>query len=473
LGLTALLDVKLPPEEIAGLVKRYRPQVDGVEIDNEVLIFGIKDEDVPYWKAAYAAVKRVAPDMPVHWTAHTNTAAFERLEKLGVPYDRLGQHAYTDGLDAVPMSRDFALQVASYASRVQKPPVITEWNWRFLTRMTEAARAKVYEPIFGKVLEAGAMPEMYQFQFNDSLAMSPVSLKGIRHYELLNLSRRPKAEAAVFEKLVERYSDPASPQRVLKTEYQHVTVDGPIRDKAVILVSVTNTSDKALDVTASAEGPEEIHPQLVGSDGTFRLPPGQTKTVQLQVTFAKEALPGFYYGFVRFETKDGLISYAPVELRRPGQPRMDKSAHPEVASSPGAFELDLSKPTAVVYGDDCPVLDLEAAWVIYQSLEAATGVPVQIYTASELPKEGVTNVIYVGTPKSLPTLPVELPKGMGITRVPGAQAVVISGETSKDATAAAMDYTLRYWRTAKDAACRRVPLVDRKIAAGGDAGQLP
>ena len=83
------------------------------------------------------------------------------------------------------------------------------------------------------------------------------------------------------------------------------------------------------------------------------------------------------------------------------------------------------------------------------------------------------NVIYVGTPKSLPKLPVELPKGMGITRVPGEQAVVISGETSKDATTAAMDYTLRYWRTAKDAACRRVPLVDRKIAAGGDAGQLP
>src|SRR5439155_27036044 len=84
LGLTALSDVKLPPQRIAELVKKYRPQLDGVEIDNEILIFGINDADVPYWKDVYKAVKDVAPDLPVHLTGHTNTGAFERLIKLGV-----------------------------------------------------------------------------------------------------------------------------------------------------------------------------------------------------------------------------------------------------------------------------------------------------------------------------------------------------------------------------------------------------
>src|SRR2546423_772050 len=96
LGLTALLDVKLPPARIAELVKRYGPQIDGVEIDNEVLIFGIEEKDIPTWKEIYAQVKAVAPDMPVHLTGHTNVGAFDRVTKLGVPFDRVGAHAYMD-----------------------------------------------------------------------------------------------------------------------------------------------------------------------------------------------------------------------------------------------------------------------------------------------------------------------------------------------------------------------------------------
>src|SRR5204862_4632896 len=122
LGLTALLDVKLPSQDVADLVKRYRAQIDGVEIDNEVLIFGIPDDGPQYWNDVYDAVKRVAPEIPVHLTGHTNAGAFERLRRLGVRFDRVGEHAYQDSLAAIPSGRDFALGVANYAGKLGKPP---------------------------------------------------------------------------------------------------------------------------------------------------------------------------------------------------------------------------------------------------------------------------------------------------------------------------------------------------------------
>jgi hypothetical protein len=179
LGLTALLDVKLHPERVADLVKRYRDQVDGVEYDNEVLIFGINDDDIATWKEVYKQVKAVAPDMPVWYTGHTNMGAFERLRKLGVPFDKVGQHAYMDSLEAIPSARSYSLSAANVASEIGKEPVITEWNWRFLTRMTPEARAQVYPPIFENVLKTKCMPLIYQFQLQESLAMSSKSLRGI------------------------------------------------------------------------------------------------------------------------------------------------------------------------------------------------------------------------------------------------------------------------------------------------------
>src|SRR6185436_5393118 len=98
LQLKALVDVKLTPQQTAALVKRYRDGIEGVEVDNEVLIFQIFDEDAQYWKDVYKAVKDVAPDMPVHLTKHTNTGAFDRLNALGVKYDRVGAHAYMDSV---------------------------------------------------------------------------------------------------------------------------------------------------------------------------------------------------------------------------------------------------------------------------------------------------------------------------------------------------------------------------------------
>ncbi|HZZ44796.1 MAG TPA: hypothetical protein VFE58_17800 [Tepidisphaeraceae bacterium] len=471
LKLTALVDVKITPDQITDLLQRHREQIDGVEIDNEILIFGIQDKDIQYWKDCYAAVKKIAPDMPVHWTAQTNTDAFIRLQREGVPFDQLGEHAYMDGLDAIPMSRDFALQVASYGSTVNKPPTLTEWNWRFLTRMTEEARAKVYAPIFESPFKARAVPLMYQFQFNDSLAMNPLALKGIRHYELLNLSRRPKEEASEFQRLVNTYSAPDSTTRTLKLERTVVDLPADAPSKNVT-IPMTNQTDKTLHLTCTFEAADGMKP--LATKASITLEPGQTGNITSAVSIPADAPPGFYHSFWRMEDEENhILRYAWIEARRPGQPTFDKSAHNGVTCSKDAFDLDLTKPTAIVYGDDCPIMELEASWVIYQTLESACGVPVKIFTARELPPSGVTNLIYIGTAKSLPASTNVPADKQGITRLPGSNTLVISGDNSQDAALAAMDYTLRYWKTAKDSACRRVPLVTREISKGPDAGQLP
>ncbi|MCA1555416.1 MAG: hypothetical protein LC747_01880, partial [Acidobacteria bacterium] len=81
LKLRALLDAQMQPDEISEIVRRYRDVIDGVEIENEVLIFGINDGREKYWNAVYDAVKRVDPRIPVHLTGHTNAGAFTRLTR--------------------------------------------------------------------------------------------------------------------------------------------------------------------------------------------------------------------------------------------------------------------------------------------------------------------------------------------------------------------------------------------------------
>jgi hypothetical protein len=477
LGLTALLDVKLAPEQVAELCTRYKGLVDGVEIDNEVLIFGVKDEDVETWKGTYAAVKQVDPGMPVHLTGHTNTGVFDRLDQLGVPYDKVGSHAYMDSLDAIPSSRNYSLQVSSLASKKNKPPTITEWNWRFLTRMTEEARAAVYAPIFENVLKARSMPLIYQFQFIDSLAMNPIGLRGIRHYELINLSRRPKEEAAVFQRLIDTYSAPDSTTRTVKLERQVVE----LKDGAgQATFDVANTSGGPLKLTATAEafgGGNVTVGADAGAAGPLSLAAGQSAKLPVSVSVPADAAPGFYHTFVRLQDKDAkVLRYAWIEARKPGQPKFDKESKSDVVYGDGALDFDFDRPVAVVYGDDCPGDEVEAAWLIHQTLEAATGRRVNIYTLSDVPKGYKGAAIYVGTAKSLPVIGQAKAtdgKFVGRGAQNGVDALLVGGSDTANCTKAAMDFALRYWTFAKDSACRRVPLVPNTTFKGPDAGQLP
>ena len=114
LKLQALLDTYASDAAIVELLKRYSDVVDTVEIENEILIWGIPLDRPPQWKQTYAAVKKAAPHVRVHLTGYNNTGIFDRLEKLDVPFDRVGFHSYVDSLDAIPTARGYALALGSY-----------------------------------------------------------------------------------------------------------------------------------------------------------------------------------------------------------------------------------------------------------------------------------------------------------------------------------------------------------------------
>ncbi len=458
LGLKALLDVKLTPAETAELVARYRPQVEGVEIDNEVVLFMIPDGDVQYWKDVYEAVKKVAPEIPVHLTGHTNTGAFARLVKLGVPFDKVGAHAYMDAVEAIPSSRDYGLAVADYASSLNKEPVITEWNWRFLTRMSFEDRAKVYPPIFENVLKTKCMPTMYQFQFQDSLAMNPAGLKGMRRYEQILLSRRPKPEAFEMMKLITKYASPNHPNRQLDVPVLDVEADG--EGKAELKFSVTDIGDEILALNARVETPAGV---MVESDAQrMTLGPKGTWFVPVKVSLAKDAKPGFYHVFVRIEGPKELLRYGWGIVRKAGPPEMDRevSEKSKVKYEDGALDFDLNRPVTVVYAKDCTPMELESAWTIFITLESATGRVVEIAEDDQEPAtvEGRAKII------------VKSAKGEaagGAVKRLGSDELVITGEKPEDVAMAAMDFALRYWKNAKDSAARRVGLTEQSSGKSG------
>ena len=498
LGLTALLDVKLHPQRVADLVERYRAQVDGVEYDNEVLIFGINDDDVPVWKDVYRAVKAVAPDMPVWLTAHTNFGAFERLRRLGVPFDKVGQHAYMDSLDAIPSARSYSLAAANYASEIGKEPVITEWNWRFLTRMTPEARAEVYPPIFENVLKTRSMPLIYQFQFQESLAMAGRLLRGIRHYEQLNLSRRPRPEAIEMMDLIERYGNPNLPHQLIRSSRNNFVELDERTNAGKVNISLNSQSDQNFTVKATVEAPEGVEASLAGRQ-EFRMPPGQQRDIAINFKLPDGALPGFYHLFLRLEFGEGKVAYGWAQVRKHGPLKIEKekATYPhDVTYSNGALDYDFNRDLAVVYAAgraDESRWDVESAWLIYQTLEAATGRPVGIYQLDDLPDDlrQSGNLIVVGSPADhelIKSVAGEIePAGKAwVTRVKPTDAhgdwLIVGGGTGAATrptddepaiSAAAIDLVLRYWVHAKDSGARRVPLVATPIEEGPDPKLLP
>lgn len=461
LQLKALLDVKLTPDEVAELVTRYRKLIEGVEYDNEVMLFQTPVPDIPVWKDVYAAVKRVAPEIPFHLTVHTNTGAFDRIAKEGVKFDRVGEHAYMDSVDAIPTARDNALAVANWAAKHGKEPVITEWNWRFMTRMSFEDRAKIYPPIFENVLAARCMPVFYQFQFQDSLAMNPNALKGIRRYEPLLLSRRIKPEALRLMKLIEKYAPPDSGVRKIDIGRRIAQLPGESKD---ITFEVVNRTGSPMPVVMEVESSSDIKATINGKRETV-LAPGKKIEVSVTARLANpdKALPGFYYVFLRVQAADDTLRYGWAEIRRAGNVTMDKSAGGNISYGAGALDFDFNRPLTVVYPDSATIPELEATWTVFITLESATGRPVEIYSASDLAKKGGegnrTIVLVTRENEARPSVRVQNE----------GRKLVVAGANDADVMAACMDLTLRYWKNAKDSGARRVGLVpaDKPAEAGG------
>jgi hypothetical protein len=437
-------------------------------------------------------VKRVAPEVPVHLTAHTNTGAFDRVRDLGVTIDRFGLHSYMDSVDAIPSSRGFALAAASYGRREGKPPVITEWNWRGLTRMTEENRAKVYAPIFENVLKTRSVPVIYQFQFNESLAMNPRSLKGIRHYEPLWLSRRPKPEAFELARLIQQYAAPTHPNHLV--DVNHVALNLEDNGKGTAVFRITNSSGRALNLRATVEAPANVRAAIEkAASGAKVIKLAPKASVDLQVAIqalatdgSNKPLPGFYHVFLRLEGDNGLVRYGWAETRLEGEPQIDRSTKTDVRYSDGAMNFELNRPLAVVYGQGAPIQDVETASVLVNTIESATGRPVEVYELNDVPTDlkARGTLILVGTPKTN-SLIQSVQNTVGningakrfVARVAADGShgdwLVISGADPVDAEQAAMDFTLRFWKFAKDSAARRIGLVEKDLPLGFDPAQLP
>ncbi len=464
-------DARFTPAQIAAMVARYRDVVESVELENEILIWGIPQDRPRYWNAVYDAVKNVALDIPVHLTAHTNTGIFTRLAQLGVRFDRVGAHAYIDSLDSIPSGRGFALAVANYASKAGKPAVITEWNWRGLTRMTPEARAQVYPGIIGGALESRAIGEFHQFQFQETLAVNPrVGRTGIRHYEPLRLSRRPKPEAFELMKLMHRFVEADDPIRRIQSPHAVTMLDA--HGRATATVTVANRGTRAEPLRVSVETPSDLAATLA-SPADIRLQPGASANVTISLA-TRGTTPGFYHWFIRLAGDGGLLRYVWNEARLPGKPR---------AVDDTIFDLDFTKPIRVVYGHNAPVLEMESAFVVAGTLESASGAAVDVLQLGDLPDAGAPGtLILVGTARShalLRGVAAQLPNaGRFVQRIAAPAGgtsvwVGVGGEDSKAVEDAALDFTLRYWRSAKDSAAAKIGLVEKELPRTVAPAKLP
>lgn len=483
LGLQALVDIQMSPEDTAAIAKRYRNTICGIEVENEVLIWGMKEGREKYWRAVYDAVKAVAPEMPVHLTSHANAGIFTKLEEIGAKSDKVSFHSYVDSPDAIVSGRDIALAVGNYAGKRGKPSAITEWNWRFLTRMPFEERAKLYPDIIGNALVTRSIGEFYQFQFHETLAVNPRGLRGIRHYEPLFLSRRPKPEAFELMKLIRKYS--AGDHAVNRLEVDYTTVeltgDEPVEAK----FTVRNLSDHAIDASIAVEAGEDVE---ASGETEHNIGPHSQWNYPVRVS-TRSNQPGFYYFFLRVQDSDGTFRYGWGEARRSGAPRLDFDTPTTVTYPRGVWDelrFDWNRPVTVVYGVNPPGgVDVESAILIANTLESATGRPVALYQEDLLPpKNADGNLILVGTlmantmiAQAMPGIAGQSGKSMvrRVDRVGGAQSLIITGDEPVDVEYAAVDFVLRYWRNAKDSATRKLGgrLIQTELRKGSDPTKLP
>jgi hypothetical protein len=368
--------------------------------------------------------------------------------------DSIDLHSYVDALDALPSARGWALALGDYATRVGKPATISEWNYRGLTRLTPEARAKVYPQIFENALGTRSIADFYEFQFQETMTPNPVSGRGniLRHYELFNLSRHPKLEAFEFRDLMQRYLADDDPAKRLAVGYAETDLDHAGHGSASI--TLTNHAAHALALRATVEAPAELKMELKGA-ASIALRPGET--LALPVALATVGTkPGFYHGAIRLEGTGGFLRYAPVEARLTGEPSFQT---PDAATA-----RFLTHVSAVVYGVQSPVIEVETAIAVAQSLESATGRVIPFFQLDDLPPALRTagNLIVVGTAQTNP-----------LARETGENLLVLTGPTPSDTKTAGMNFILRYWPAAKDSAAGKVGLVRKALPRGIDPAKLP
>lgn len=479
LGLEVLADSEGPEEWIAQVAGRYRGIITGLELENEILIQGIKPGDAERWSALYRAAKRAAPETEVFLTTAGNHAMFERLRDLGVPFDRVGLHAYSHDLRWVEAFSSHALGTGGYASGLGKRATLGEFNWKGLTRLSPEARRKEFATIYETMLKSRAIPEFFQFHFQETLSVNPsISRSGIRHYETIALDRRPKPEALELMRLIREHARPGAPVREVSLELGEARiVDG----RASVPFTVANRTQRELALELSALAFEGVEPRLASAE-RVTLRPGSQAEGRIEVRLAPGAVPGTYHHFVR-AAYDGKAAYGWGVLSNPGAPEFEAEPVLEgrVVYPQGADVVERlvwTRPLAVAFGPDAPVLEMEMAYLVANTLQSATGRPVRLSSTADLPDSLLTRgtLVLVGTDRTNPLVGsawAGSEAAQGVVQLHaaegGAQWLLLAGRDREAVQAAATDFVLRYWKNAKDAAIR-ITGMEEGAALGNRAG---
>jgi hypothetical protein len=140
-------------------------------------------------------------------------------------------------------------------------------------------------------------------------------------------------------------------------------------------------------------------------------------------------------------------------------------------------KIDWTRPIAVAFGPEASVLEVEMAYLVGETLQAASGRPVRISSTADLAPATAARgtVILVGTAETNPmlgTVPGGGGEGKGIIYLrdgSNGQQLILTGTDKKAVDAAASEFVLRYWKNAKDSAIRLTGM-EKGAALGNKAG---
>jgi hypothetical protein len=463
LGLTVMIDSEGPADWLTAVLTRYRGVVTRVELENEVLIGGIKPADPARWQALYAAAKAAAPDAQAYFTGAGNNGMFERLRMLGVPFDRVGLHAYKHGPQWIEAYNSHVLGTAGYASDIGRPMSLGEFNWKDLTKLSPEERQGVFARLWEAVLSPRAIPEVFHFQLQEQAAFNTtVNGTNSRHYEPLGMDRRPKPEALETMRVIRKYGRPDAPVNTLPVAVDEVRFAA---GRAEAPFRITNHTGRAQMVAVAVTSFDGTATRLL-TPARVRLAPGASATGRVAITLAPSASVGTYHHFVEARAGD-VTSLGWGVVSNPGAPtfadttvlgdRVTYTQGPAVVR-----EVDWARPLAVTFGDKASVLELEQAFQLANTLQAATGTPVRVSSEKDLPDSLAQRgtVLLVGTAAASTLVanthtPVVAGKGtIALDRRGERSFLVLTGADAKGVEAAVVELELRYWPNAKDAAVR-------------------
>ncbi len=482
LGLSLMMDTEGPADWVSAVVGRYRDIVTRVELENEILIGGIKPGDPARWSELYAAAKKASPSAQVFFTGAGNNAMFERLRGEGVPFDRVGLHSYKHGPQWKEAFASLTLGTGGYATSLGKAATLGEFDWKDLTKLTPEEKGTEFETIYRNVLAARAIPELIHFQFQEQAAFNTtVSGTMSRHYEPVGMDRRPKPEALVTQRMIREYGPQDAPVVQLPIEIGEVRfTKGSL--SGVADFTVTNRTGRPVRVALASRSFDGTVGELLSS-ANISLASRVTARGRLRVSLPEGSQAGTYHHFLE-ATFDRVTALGWGVVSNEGAPTFADTSvlgtsRVRYAQGPASVRrFPWTAPAIVVYGVKASVIELEEAFQLGNTLQAASGQSVRVISEASLtPTERAgSNLIVVGTTASnalVESAGIETTAGIGTIAFKEFGNLrgwlILTGADSKGVEASVVELVLRYWPNARDSSMRLVGM--EKGAALGNRKQ--